>query len=55
MPFLSPAQRRAGRELGSATAVADSQQTLLFAYPSAAVLVGLVLNAALGWWILPLR
>lgn len=50
MPFLSFAQRRAGRELGSATAVADSQQTLLCTYLSAAVLVGLVLNAALGWW-----
>ena len=50
MPFLSFAQRRAGRELGSATAVADSKQTLLCTYLSAAVLVGLVLNAALGWW-----
>ena len=50
MPLLSFAQRRAGRELGSATAVADSQQTLLCTYLSAAVLVGLVLNAALGWW-----
>ena len=29
MPFLSLAQRRAGRELGSASAVADSKQTLL--------------------------
>ncbi|GHG01742.1 hypothetical protein GCM10018777_10510 [Streptomyces albogriseolus] len=27
MPFLSAAQRRAGRELGSASAVADSKQT----------------------------
>lgn len=50
MPFLSLAQRRAGRELGSASAVADSRQTLLCTYLSAAVLVGLVLNAALGWW-----
>lgn len=50
MPVLSFAQRRAGRELGSATAVADSRQTLLCTYLSAAVLVGLVLNAALGWW-----
>jgi divalent metal cation (Fe/Co/Zn/Cd) transporter len=50
MPFLSWAQRRAGRELGSASAVADSRQTLLCTYLSAAVLVGLVLNAALGWW-----
>jgi divalent metal cation (Fe/Co/Zn/Cd) transporter len=50
MPFLSLAQRRAGRGLGSASAVADSKQTLLCTYLSAAVLVGLVLNAALGWW-----
>lgn len=50
MPFLSWAQRRAGRELGSASAVADSKQTLLCTYLSAAVLAGLVLNAALGWW-----
>jgi divalent metal cation (Fe/Co/Zn/Cd) transporter len=50
MPFLSLAQRRAGQELGSASAVADSKQTLLCTYLSAAVLVGLVLNAVLGWW-----
>jgi divalent metal cation (Fe/Co/Zn/Cd) transporter len=50
MPLLSRAQRRAGRELGSASAVADSKQTLLCTYLSAAVLAGLVLNAALGWW-----
>jgi len=50
MPFLSWAQRRAGRELNSASAVADSKQTLLCTYLSAAVLAGLVLNAALGWW-----
>lgn len=50
MPLLSRAQRRAGRELGSASAVADSRQTMLCTYLSAAVLVGLVLNAAVGWW-----
>ena len=50
MPFLSLAERRAGRELGSATAVADSKQTLLCTYLSAAVLIGLVLNSAFGWW-----
>ncbi|MFD8974875.1 cation transporter [Streptomyces sp. NPDC059593] len=48
MPFLSAAQRRAGRELGSASAVADSKQTLLCTYLSAVLLVGLVLNATLG-------
>ncbi|WP_438353978.1 cation diffusion facilitator family transporter [Microbacterium sp. CJ88] len=50
MPFLSFAERRAGRELGSATAVADSKQTLVCTYLSAAVLIGLVLNTLLGWW-----
>lgn len=50
MPFLSVAERRAGRELGSATAVADSAQTLICTYLSAAVLIGLVLNMLFGWW-----
>lgn len=50
MPFLSLAERRAGRELGSATAVADSKQTLICTYLSAAVLIGLVLNSLFGWW-----
>jgi len=50
MPFLSLAERRAGRELGSATAVADSKQTLICTYLSAAVLVGLVVNSLFGWW-----
>ncbi|WP_149182285.1 cation transporter [Streptomyces sp. TRM49041] len=49
MPFLSAAQRGAGRELGSASAVADSKQTLLCTYLSAVLLVGLILNATLGW------
>jgi len=49
MPTLSLAQRRAGRELGSRSAVADSKQTLLCAYLSAVLLVGLVLHALLGW------
>lgn len=50
MPFLSAAQRRAGRELGSASAVADSKQTLLCTYLSAVLLIGLAANAAFGWW-----
>ncbi|MGW2563498.1 cation transporter [Streptomyces sp. NPDC001514] len=49
MPVLSAAQRRAGRELGSASAVADSKQTLLCTYLSAVLLMGLVANAAFGW------
>jgi Co/Zn/Cd efflux system component len=50
MPVLSWAQRRAGRELGSRTAVADSKQTLLCTYLSAVLLIGLILNSTLGWW-----
>jgi divalent metal cation (Fe/Co/Zn/Cd) transporter len=49
MPVLSWAQRRAGRELGSLSAVADSKQTLLCTYLSAVLLVGLLLNSLLGW------
>ena len=50
MPALSWAQRRTGRQLGSATVVADSKQTLLCTYLSAVLLIGLLLNATLGWW-----
>jgi divalent metal cation (Fe/Co/Zn/Cd) transporter len=49
MPVVSWIERRAGRELGSASAVADSKQTLICAYLSAALLVGLLLNALLAW------
>ncbi|MFR9802996.1 cation transporter [Pseudonocardia sp. RS010] len=49
MPLLSAAQRRAGRELGSTSAVADSKQTLLCTYLSAVLLVGLLLNSLVGW------
>ncbi|MGN2638976.1 cation transporter [Nocardia takedensis] len=55
MPVLSWAQRRTGRELGSASAVADSKQTLLCTYLSAVLLVGLLLNSLFGWsWADPL-
>lgn len=50
MPFLSLAERRTGRELGSASVVADSKQTLVCTWLSAAVLGGLVLDSLLGWW-----
>jgi divalent metal cation (Fe/Co/Zn/Cd) transporter len=49
MPVLSMAQRRAGRELGSLSAVADSKQTLLCTYLSAILLAGLVVNSLWGW------
>ena len=50
MPVLSYAQRRAGRQLGSASAIADSKQTLLCSYLSAVLLLGLAADAAMGWW-----
>lgn len=49
MPVLSWLERRAGRELGSVTTVADSRQTLLCAYLSGALLIGLLLNTLFGW------
>jgi divalent metal cation (Fe/Co/Zn/Cd) transporter len=49
MPLLVWAKRRTGRELNSATVVADSTQTLLCTYLSAILLAGLGLNAWLGW------
>jgi divalent metal cation (Fe/Co/Zn/Cd) transporter len=49
MPVLSHLKRRAGRELGSRTAVADSKQTLLCTYLSAVLLAALVLNGLLDW------
>jgi divalent metal cation (Fe/Co/Zn/Cd) transporter len=55
MPALSWWERRTGRELGSASVVADSRQTLLCAWLSAVLLAGLVLNSVLGWsWADPL-
>lgn len=55
MPFLSWAQRRTGKALGSNAVVADSTQTLLCTYLSAVLLVGLVFNATLGWsWADPI-
>lgn len=50
MPALSWAQRRTGRRLASAAVVADSTQTALCAYLSVVLLLGLVLDATLGWW-----
>lgn len=50
MPGLSWFERRTGLELGSASAVADSKQTLVCSWLSGVLLVGLVLNSTLGWW-----
>jgi divalent metal cation (Fe/Co/Zn/Cd) transporter len=50
MPLLARAKRRVAARLHSAALVADSRQTDLCAWLSAILLVGLILNAALGWW-----
>jgi len=50
MPVLAWAKRRTATELGSPTLRADAQETLLCVWLSVALLVGLVLDAALGWW-----
>ena len=55
MPLLVRAKRRTGRELGSATVMADSTQTMLCTYLSAVLLAGLLLNALWGWsWADPI-
>jgi divalent metal cation (Fe/Co/Zn/Cd) transporter len=50
MPSLALAKRRAGQRLGNPVLVADSTETLLCAYLSAILLVGLALNGTVGWW-----
>ena len=49
MPGLAVFERRTGKELGSASVVADSKQLLLCSYLSGVLLAGLVLNSAFGW------
>lgn len=50
MPILANVKKRTGQRLGSVTVVADSNQTKLCSYLAAVLLVGLILNTALGWW-----
>jgi divalent metal cation (Fe/Co/Zn/Cd) transporter len=50
MPLLARAKRRVASALGSAALQADSRQTDICAYLSAVLLLGLLLNATLGWW-----
>ena len=50
MTFLATAKSKTGRRLAKRTLQADAEETRLCSYLSAAVLVGLGLNAALGWW-----
>ncbi len=50
MPLLAWAKRRTGTALGSRALIADAAETFVCAYLSFALLLGLGLNAALGWW-----
>lgn len=50
MPLLGIAKRRLARLLGSRALSADSTETFFCSYFSATLLVGLALNAGLGWW-----
>jgi divalent metal cation (Fe/Co/Zn/Cd) transporter len=50
MPVLAYKKRQVGREMGSRSVETDGKQTSACAYLSAVVLVGLVLNAWVGWW-----
>ena len=50
MPILSRAKRKVGHELGSTAMHADARQTDFCVYLSAILLIGLLLNASLGWW-----
>jgi cation diffusion facilitator family transporter len=50
MPVLSRAKKKVGNELGSTAMHADARQTDFCVYLSIILLVGLLLNAGLGWW-----
>jgi divalent metal cation (Fe/Co/Zn/Cd) transporter len=50
MPLLSRAKKKVGNELGSAAMHADAKQADFCVYLSVILLLGLLLNAALGWW-----
>jgi divalent metal cation (Fe/Co/Zn/Cd) transporter len=50
MPVLAYLKGRTGREIGSRALVADSAETWVCSYLSLALLLGLSLNAAFGWW-----
>ena len=50
MPVMARAKRRLAPVLGSQAAASEADQTSLCAILSGVLLVGLGLNAALGWW-----
>ena len=50
MPLLARAKRKVGRQLNSSAVVSEAEQNMVCAYLSVALLVGLLLNALVGWW-----
>lgn len=50
MPPLALAKARVGAKLHSVATTSESRQTMLCAYLSAALLLGLGANALFGWW-----
>jgi divalent metal cation (Fe/Co/Zn/Cd) transporter len=50
MPRLASAKRKVASSIKSDAMHADSRQTDICAYLSAILLLGLGLNALLGWW-----
>ena len=50
MPLLSRSKKRVASELDSRAMKADAKQTDFCIYLSAILMMGLLLNAALGWW-----
>ncbi len=50
MPLLGRAKRRVALALNSGALVIEAKQTSICAWLSGILLVGLVLNALLGWW-----
>ena len=50
MPLLARRKKRVAAAIASPALQADSRQTDICAYLSAILLLGLLLNAAFGWW-----
>ncbi|HEX2088537.1 MAG TPA: cation transporter [Actinomycetota bacterium] len=50
MPLLALGKNRTGHQMGNQALIADSKETLLCSYLSVVLLVGLLLNATVGWW-----
>ena len=50
MPLVSISRIRAARHPKSIALLAEAKETLACSYLSLALLLGLLLNSALGWW-----